>query len=73
MVGVLFGAADERITQRDIYEMLTIPSKHSWPAQALPAPAHGLYLVGVDYGDDVLQSMTVDLSSRGRSGENILE
>lgn len=63
MVGVLFCAADGRITRRDIYEMLTIPSKHTWNPRAHPAPAQGLYLACVEYDDDELQSMTVDLSN----------
>lgn len=61
MVGILLAVSQGQLTQRDIYEMLTIPSKHSWCNEAKPAPAHGLYLVNVDYDADELSKMTVKL------------
>lgn len=48
IVSVILATAQKLITTRDVYEMLTIPSKHNWPNVAL-APAHGLYLCQVDY------------------------
>lgn len=43
--------AQERLTIRDVYEMLTIPSKNSWSAKASVVPAHGLYLCQVEYNE----------------------
>lgn len=52
MVGTLIAAGEGRITERDIYEMLTIPSKHSWNHAIVPTPSYGLYLVNVEYPDN---------------------
>lgn len=49
IVAVILAVAQNRITHRDVYEMLTIPSKNSWCPEAVVAPAHGLYLCQVDY------------------------
>lgn len=51
MVGALIAAGEGKLTKRDIYEMLTIPSHHSWKHFIRLAPAHGLYLANVDYGN----------------------
>lgn len=51
MVGVILAVAQNRLRQRDAYEMLTIPSMHSWCPQASAAPAFGLYLTRVDYDE----------------------
>lgn len=48
MVAALIGIAEGRITKSDLYEMLTIPSKHSWQGVGI-APPHGLYLKNVEY------------------------
>lgn len=61
MVGVLLGVAQGQLSHRGIYEMLTIPSKHSCN-QVSPAPAHGLYLASVDYNADDLEKMTAHVS-----------
>lgn len=65
MVGTLISAAQGFLSAREIYEMLTIPSKHTRSLH--PVPAHGLYLVNVDYDNDALNKMTVDISSRESS------
>lgn len=49
IVAVILGVAQDRLTIRDVYEMLTIPSKHSWSSKVPVAPAHGLYLCQVEY------------------------
>lgn len=51
MVGVILAVAQNRLRQRDAYEMLTIPSMHSWCPQASAAPAFGLYLTRVEYDE----------------------
>lgn len=62
MVDVLISAGQGTLSTRQLYEMLTIPSKHTWSLH--PVSAHGLYLVNVAYDDDALNRMTVDLSSK---------
>ncbi|KAH8301946.1 hypothetical protein KR044_001242, partial [Drosophila immigrans] len=49
IVGTLLAIANGRIDRRDVYQMLTIPSKHNWDHRVLVAPACGLYLCGVHY------------------------
>lgn len=51
IVAVILAVAQERITLRDVYEMLTIPSKHTWSSRVDVAPPYGLYLCGVEYDD----------------------
>ncbi|XP_055638119.1 tRNA pseudouridine synthase-like 1 isoform X2 [Toxorhynchites rutilus septentrionalis] len=55
MVGAWIAAAEERISERDIYEMLTIPSQNSWCDRAVVAPAYGLYLCQVEYNPTDLE------------------
>lgn len=48
--------AEERITEKDVYEMLTIPSYDMWPMGVVfPAPGQGLFLTGVEYEEPVLE------------------
>ncbi|XP_055320713.1 tRNA pseudouridine synthase-like 1 isoform X2 [Sitodiplosis mosellana] len=54
MVGVLLAVGNGKINQRDVYEMLTIPSKKSWNYQVPTAPSPGLYLTNVEYPQEVL-------------------
>lgn len=49
MVGTLFAAGNGRITLRDVYEMVTIPSKYSWNYKIQPADCSALYLTNVEY------------------------
>lgn len=54
IVGVLCAYGQDRITKRDIYELLTIPSFHSWDdltrqKKIETAPACGLYFIGINY------------------------
>lgn len=51
MVGVMIAAGNGKLTHRDIYELLTIPSKTSLK---IPVPAHGLYLSNVEYSPEHL-------------------
>lgn len=52
IVGTLIAVAEGKTTERDVYEMLTIPSKHSWRSGIKVAPAYGLYLTQVVYPMD---------------------
>lgn len=54
MVGALIAVGEGRMNSHNIYEMLTIPSKHSWNQAISPAPSYGLYLVNVEYSADTL-------------------
>ncbi|XP_055547637.1 tRNA pseudouridine synthase-like 1 [Wyeomyia smithii] len=49
MIGTWIAAAEGRITERDVQQMLTVPSAHSWCDRAVVAPAYGLYLCQVEY------------------------
>lgn len=49
IIGTLVGVATGELTKRDVYEMLTIPSR-SWKVQT--APAAGLYLLNVRYKEN---------------------
>ncbi|KAI8039362.1 tRNA pseudouridine synthase-like 1 [Drosophila gunungcola] len=49
IVGALIALGSDRIDERCIYQMLTIPSKNSWNHRVLLAPACGLYLCRVHY------------------------
>lgn len=49
IVGTLIAAGEGKITERDVYEMVTIPSRSSWLRPIKIAPAHGLYLVSIEY------------------------
>lgn len=62
MVGALIAAGNGKLNQRDIYEMLTIPSKYSWHISIKPAARDGLYLTGVEYSPEVLSNsiQTID-------------
>ncbi|XP_001352470.4 tRNA pseudouridine synthase-like 1 [Drosophila pseudoobscura] len=51
IVGSLLSLGSDRIDEKCIYQMLTIPSKHSWDSRVVPAPACGLYLCRVHYRD----------------------
>lgn len=52
IVGALLAAAEGRLTEKDVYEMLTIPSYGSWPCTvAFTAPGRGLFLTSVEYED----------------------
>ncbi|XP_031629888.1 tRNA pseudouridine synthase-like 1 isoform X1 [Contarinia nasturtii] len=55
MVGVLIAAGNGKLTSRDIYEMITIPSKNT---HKLPVPSHGLYLSNVEYSAEHLANCT---------------
>uniref|UniRef100_A0A1A9W4L1 tRNA pseudouridine synthase n=1 Tax=Glossina brevipalpis TaxID=37001 RepID=A0A1A9W4L1_9MUSC len=51
MIGSLIAVATNRITEKSLYEMLTIPSKHNWDHRVLLSPAFGLYLYRVHYNE----------------------
>lgn len=49
-MGVLVAAAEGSLTEKDVYEMLTIPSYGNWPCNiAFSLPGHALFLTGVEY------------------------
>lgn len=55
-MGTILAAAVGTISKRDVYEMITIPSKHSWMPSIGMAPAYGLYLANVEYPDELVES-----------------
>lgn len=54
-MGVLCAVAEGRINERDVYELITIPSFRTWDAlsgqnkRIATAPACGLYFIGINY------------------------
>lgn len=55
MVGALVAVATNRINEKCLYEMLTVPSKYTWDPRILLAPAFGLYLCRVHYNEEDLK------------------
>lgn len=62
MTGTLIAAGEGKITQRDIYQMLTVPSKHSWIPGIPIAPPEGLYLSRIEYDERAKKMPEVDES-----------
>lgn len=58
VVGTLVAAAKGKITQRDLYEMLTIPSQTSFSNKINVAPAYGLYLADIEFREMCLTHET---------------
>lgn len=56
IVGSLIALAADHINEKNIYEMLTIPSKHNWDHRVRIAPAYGLYLKRVLYNEEDFQT-----------------
>lgn len=48
IVGTLIAIGEREISKRDVYEMVTIPSKYSWK-NLRTAPPNGLYLTKIEY------------------------
>lgn len=49
IVGTLVAVAKGRLSQRELYEMLTIPSQQSFNNKVCVAPANGLYLTDIEF------------------------
>lgn len=49
MMAILIAVGNGRVSLREVYEMLTIPSKHSWNYKITPMHSCGLYLTNVEY------------------------
>lgn len=56
MVGTLIAVAENRITHRELYEMLTIPSKSSFSNKIFTVPSHGLYLADIEFREQFLDA-----------------
>lgn len=55
MVGTLLAVGNGKLNQRDLYEILTIPSNKVRDHRITSAPGSGLYLINVEYPPDVLE------------------
>lgn len=56
MVGTSVSYALGKITRRDIYELLTIPSKeHFQNARLSAAPPYGLYLANIEFSETAMR------------------
>ena len=56
MVGTFIAYASGKLAKRDLYEMLTIPSKLHFPVLGLhAAPGHGLYLANIEFSATAMQ------------------
>lgn len=64
IVGTLVCLGQGKISEKDIYEMLTIPSKYNWISKIPVAPPYGLYLAKVDYDWEAVQK---DISTQNES------
>lgn len=56
IIGTLVCHGQGKISEKDIYEMLTIPSKHNWIPKIPVAPPYGLYLAKVAYDLESIQN-----------------
>lgn len=61
IIGTLVCHGQGKISEKDIYEMLTIPSKYNWISQVPVAPPYGLYLAKVDYDFEAIQKQNESL------------
>lgn len=52
IVGALITLAIDRINEKCLYEMLTIPSTQNWDSRVLVSPPYGLYLRKVYYNSN---------------------
>lgn len=68
IVGTLVALGQGKINEKDIYEMLTIPSKYNWISNIPVAPPYGLYLAKVDYDFSAL-NLDKDESPGSVAGE----
>lgn len=60
MVAVMIAAGNDNISIRDVYEMLTIPSKFSWIKPIKPVGSSALYLTNVEYPPDAIPDYESD-------------
>lgn len=51
IIGTLVAVGSGKITQKDVYEMITIPSKYSWGPGLAVMPPYALYLCKVHYDE----------------------
>lgn len=63
IIGTLVCHGQGKISEKDLYEMLTIPSKYNWIPKIPVAPPYGLYLAKVDY--DFSQIIIKEQSKEG--------
>lgn len=69
IIGTLVAAAEDKLTEKDVYEMLTIPSKYSW-RRIIVVPPHGLYLTHVEYPKE-WKTLKIDESQKKLELESI--
>lgn len=71
MVAVMIAAGNGKISNRDVYEMLTIPSKYSWLAPIKPVTASALYLTNVEYPPGAIPDYKSDDASDSIQNTNL--
>lgn len=54
IIGSLIAVALNQIDEKEIYEMITIPSKHTWNTRVNVAPPYALYLSKIHYNENDL-------------------
>jgi len=57
IVGVLIAVAQGKLTKKDVYELITIPSSQNWPSLVQVMPPHGLYLCEVRYRPEEIEKI----------------
>lgn len=73
IVAVILGVAQDVLTLRDVYELLTIPSKYSWCNSAAVLPGCGLYLCKVHYDDKDKEFPVSDTDQIKPTDDELLE
>lgn len=71
MVATMLAAGNGQISIRDVYEMLTIPSKHSWLSPIKPVSASALYLTNVEYPPGAIPDYKSDGTADSQQNSNI--
>lgn len=71
MVATMLAAGNGQISIRDVYEMLTIPSKHSWLSPIKPVSAAALYLTNVEYPPGAIPDYESDGAADSQQNSNI--
>ena len=58
ITGALIALGTFRVSEEDIITMLQVPSHNNWNPHATPAPPHGLYLLNVEYDEEISKNIS---------------
>lgn len=73
MVATMMAAGNNKISMRNVYEMLTIPSKFSWLSPIRPVNASALYLTNVEYPPGSIPDIECAVDDAPQNDKNYAE